>query len=206
MRLRTLDTRWRTFRASILLPAVFLISLASGCAAFKASQQPAKKNLGVLSQGTPRTHVIAELGAPVWSDNRGPDTVDVFAFKQGYCKPVKAGRALVHAAGDVMTFGLWEVVGIPAETLIDGTDVKVEVHYDHDQVVERVDVIAGEKAINPPKLFAWHPRQSTKSAAASETAIAADAKPSSAVRPAAAIVADEADSEEMAVSDSPTRR
>src|ERR1700749_1418432 len=89
-----------------LLSAV--AAAVSGCAALKATQQPGKKDLGVLNQGMPRTHVIAELGAPLWSDERDGDIVDVFAFRQGYSKGVKAGRALIHGAADVATFGLWE--------------------------------------------------------------------------------------------------
>ena len=131
-----------------------LCTLSGGCAAIKATQQPPKRDMGVLSQGVPRTHVIAELGSPLWSDQHEGDTVDVFAFKQGYKKSTKAARALVHGAADVATFGLWEVVGIPAETLVDGTDVQLEVHYGPQQTVERVVIIKGEKAVNPPKLFA----------------------------------------------------
>jgi hypothetical protein len=141
-----------------------------GCAAVKATQQPPKKDLGVLSEGTARTHVIAELGAPTWSDERGGDIVDVFAFKQGYTKGVKAGRALIHGAADVATFGLWEVVGIPAEMLADGTDVRVEVHYDAKQVVRSVEVIKGQKAFEQPKLVAWWNRnRATKPAPQAES-------------------------------------
>jgi hypothetical protein len=125
----------------------------SGCAAIKASEQPGKRDLGVLHDGVPRTHVIAELGAPVWSEQRDGETVDVFTFKQGYRKSTKAARALVHGAADVATFGLWEVVGIPAETLADGTDVQLEVHYTAEQTVSHVDVIKGDKVVNPPKRF-----------------------------------------------------
>ncbi len=139
--------------------ALALAPLASGCAAMKASQQPPKRNLNVLSQGMPRTHVIAELGAPTWSDPRSETPVDVYSFKQGYTKGVKAGRALVHGAADVATWGLWEVVGIPAETLADGSDVQVAVYYDQNQQVNTVDVIKGEKVINPPKPFAWARRK-----------------------------------------------
>jgi hypothetical protein len=131
-------------------------ALSSGCAAVKATQQPDKRDMGVLQQGIPRTHVIAELGAPVWTDHQQGAPVDVFAFKQGYKKSTKAARALVHGAADVATFGLWEVVGIPAEAIADGTDVQLEVHYNPDQTVQRVVVIKGEKAVNPPEpvLFA----------------------------------------------------
>ena len=34
---------------------------------------------------------------------------------QGYRKGVKVARAIGHGAADVMTLGLWEVVGRPTE-------------------------------------------------------------------------------------------
>ena len=176
------------FGSSQALPLLIVVfaALAAGCAAVKATQQPGKKDLSILSAGTPRTHVIAELGTPLWSDARDGDTVDVFAFKQGYTKGVKAGRALVHGAADVATFGLWEVVGIPAEMIADGTDVRVEVHYDPRQVVRTVEVIKGDSAFQKPKFATWWQRHRM-------------GKP----RPQA----ESADAEsEVAVEDSPTRR
>jgi hypothetical protein len=104
----------------------------------------------VLEAGVPRTHVIAELGAPTWSDERENETTDVFTFKQGYKKETKAVRALAHGAADVATLGLWEVVGIPFETIADGTDVQVEVSYGADQKVSSVSVIKGDHVVNPP--------------------------------------------------------
>ena len=150
--------KWRSKPGSALFTMLLLSATAAasagGCAAMKATQQPGKRDMGVLHDGVPRTHVIAELGTPVWSEKRDGETVDVFTFKQGYAKSTKAARALVHGAADVATFGLWEVVGIPAETLADGTDVQLEVHYTPEQIVSRVEVIKGDKAVNPPKLFA----------------------------------------------------
>jgi hypothetical protein len=135
--------------ASIAVVIGALLLGSSGCAAFKATQQPNKKKLSVLTPGTPRSHVIAELGAPVYTEEREGVTTDVFAFKQGYSKGVKAGRALVHGAADVVTGGLWEVVGIPAESLADGTDVKVEVVYDQRRAVQSIEVIEGQDEFVP---------------------------------------------------------
>ena len=64
------------------------------------------------------------------------------------------------------TLGLWEVVGLPAEIMIDGTDVQVEVHYDRQQTVDHIVVLKEDKAINPPRLFRrkhrpGRPRRST---------------------------------------------
>lgn len=136
----------------LLLTGTLLLS-ASGCAVMKATQQPDKKNLSVLSQGTPRTHLIAELGPPIWSEERRGVTTDVFVFKQGYSKGTKAGRAFVHGAADVATSGLWEIVGVPAETLANGTPVKVQVVYDSTQKVSDIEVIEGQDAIEPRPLF-----------------------------------------------------
>ena len=118
-----------------------------GCSVMKATQQPDRKNLDVLSKGTPRTHVIAELGAPVWSDSKDGGTTDVFAFKQGYSRWNKAGRAMFHGAADVATFGLWEVVGTPVETIADGKDMKLQVSYDTEQKVRDIEVIKGADLI-----------------------------------------------------------
>lgn len=132
---------------STLIQAAFglLLFNASGCAAMKAAQQPDKKDLTVLREGTPRTRVIAELGEPTHTDQpaSGQDRTDVFSFKQGYSKGVKVGRVLGHCAADVVTWGLWEVIGIPAETLANGTDVQVAVRYDGHDEVQQVEVFKG---------------------------------------------------------------
>ncbi len=146
------------------LAAGLFLSTAAGCAAYKATQQPDKKNVGVLAPGTQRSRVLAELGAPLWSEERDGERVDLFAFKQGYRKSTKAARALVHGAGDVLTGGLWEVVGIPAESLADGSDVKVEVTYDENRRVKTVDCIEGENVITPRGLFGRKAKPPVKTA------------------------------------------
>lgn len=135
------------FPALFWILAALAATGASGCAAVKASRQPDKKDLGVLHQGVPRTHVIAELGRPEWTRDREGMITDVFSFKQGYSKGVKATRALAHGAADVVTGGLWEVIGIPAETLADGTEVQVVVSYDNLENVHAVQVIKGQKVL-----------------------------------------------------------
>ncbi len=169
----------RTTAATVLL----LPMLASGCAAIKATQQPNKRDMAVLDRGVPRTHVIAELGQPVWSDRPYAATVDVFSFKQGYSKGTKAARALVHGAADVATLGIWEVVGIPVESIADGTDVQVEVHYRPDQTIDHVVVIKGEKAVHPAPLFAYKPRKrpTKETAAVADNALPVPPQPSAVV-------------------------
>jgi outer membrane protein assembly factor BamE (lipoprotein component of BamABCDE complex) len=141
--------------------AIALLLLAPGCAVVKATQQPEKRNLNVLNPGAPRNHVIAELGAPIYSEERNGTTTDIFAFRQGYSKGTKAGRAFAHGAADVLTWGLWEVVGTPLESLADGTPVKVQVTYDAQRNVQFVDVMEGPPELQTRDIAAYPPPDQT---------------------------------------------
>ncbi|HEX7447470.1 MAG TPA: hypothetical protein VF306_07990 [Pirellulales bacterium] len=162
---------WLAFRSKLAIVATAVASCVvlsgSGCAAVKAARQPDKKNLGVLHEGTPRTHVVAELGPPTWTRPRPDGSIeDVFSFKQGYSKGAKMGRAFMHGAADVATGGLWEVVGIPAEIWADGTDVQVVVSYDKDERVKYRQFIKGQEAVQPRKgLLARRKNRNTRSVA-----------------------------------------
>ena len=129
-------------RLSLVL--VSILMMTSGCSVFMAAIQPDAKDLSVLKEGTPRSHVIAELGPPVWSGEKNGTRVDIFAFRQGYSSAAKAGRAFFHGAADVVTLGLWEVIATPIESIASGTDTKAEVTYDRDDRVKSVEMIRQE--------------------------------------------------------------
>lgn len=57
---------------------------------------------------------------------------EIFSFTQGYSGGVKAGRAFFHGAADVLTLGVWEVVGTPAEAVFDGDKMAYHVRYDEE--------------------------------------------------------------------------
>ncbi|MBB77119.1 MAG: hypothetical protein CMJ75_21650 [Planctomycetaceae bacterium] len=108
-----------------------------------AARAPDKKDLSVLSLGVSRAQVIAELGPPVHQSSDELGDRDVFSFQQGYSLPARVGRATVHAVGDVVTLGLWEVVSTPLESSLTGEGVQAEVRYDRDQYVRRVEYFSG---------------------------------------------------------------
>lgn len=144
-----MESRKSLLSRAIVLQAISFFAVGtillttSGCSVYKASNQPGKKNLSVLGTGTPRSYVIAELGAPVWSGEKDGGKADVFTFTQGYSTGAKVGRAAFHAAADVVTIGLWEVVATPIETIADGTDMKVEITYDAEERVKVVSYLQG---------------------------------------------------------------
>ena len=123
-----------------MAPAFFigLLFLNTGCSVYMAAHQPSAKNLSVLDPGTPRSQVIAELGAPAWSGEKNGSKADVFTLTQGYSTGAKTVRALFHGTADVFSLGLWEVVSTPGELIFSGTDMKVEVVYDEKDRVKSV--------------------------------------------------------------------
>jgi len=109
-----------------------------------AYSQPDKKDLNVLNKGTPRTLVVAELGQPAFTETRDDVRTDIFIFVQGYSSGAKAGRVAFHSAADVLTLGLWEVLGTPVEMAADGNEVKVKVAYDARECVDYIQVLKGD--------------------------------------------------------------
>lgn len=128
-----------------LLAVVITASLfLQGCAVFMAANQPGKKDVNMFREGVPRSALIAEFGAPVSSEKKNGVRHDIFSFVQGYTTPVKIGRALFHGAADVFTFGLWEILGTPAEATFDGKEMIYKVSYDEDDNVKSVALLKKE--------------------------------------------------------------
>ncbi len=137
----------RPFGFSVVVSLCLMVGLfsQSGCAVFMAAKQPPKKDLSVLSVGAPRSLLLAELGQPVSTDTKDGKRVDLFSFTQGYSKGAKTGRALFHGAADVMTLGLWEVVGTPTEVVFSGKKMSFEVTYDAKDRVEKISDISKQE-------------------------------------------------------------
>lgn len=157
-------------RLALLLIAAFFCSMNTGCAVMMAAKAPGKKDMGVLTPGVSRSQVVAELGPPVQSRTYGWGAKDVFSFKQGYTMPTKVSRSIVHGAADVMTLGLWEVAGTPLEGSLQGEDVRAEVAYDANDMVQRVEYFSGAHlAHGGPTLASWMRGSGTR-----QTAIVGD--------------------------------
>lgn len=130
------------FRGFILLVILVFTSSMSGCSVYMASHQPDKKDVSLFKKGTPRSMLLGEFGYPTASTNHDGKKWDIWRFKQGYSDGAKTGRAVGHAAMDVLTLGIWEVAGTPIETAADGTEVAYEVAYDNDDNVSDVVLLS----------------------------------------------------------------
>ena len=120
------------------IAAVGFALTAAGCSVAMAAHQPSRKDVGLFTHGVPRNLVVAEVGAPVTTESKGGKRVDVYSFTQGYSKAARVSRTIGHGAADVLTFGLWEVVGTPTESVFNGKRVVYEVTYDASDRIENV--------------------------------------------------------------------
>lgn len=106
-----------------------------------AANQPAKKDMRTFNSGVPREIVISEFGAPIHTETENGKKVDLFKFTQGYSQGNKVIRTVGHGTMDVLTLGLWEVIGTPTESTFNGKDIVTKVTYDQNNKVEHVEYL-----------------------------------------------------------------
>lgn len=103
--------------------------LLSACLVGMALNGQKDPDLRVVKQNVHRTDVEMQLGAPVKVDTAPNGSVTaVYEYEVG--KEPSTGRAVAHGVMDVLTLGIWEVVGTPVEVL-KGDTLHVIVTYDN---------------------------------------------------------------------------
>ncbi|WP_374087931.1 hypothetical protein [Methylomicrobium lacus] len=93
---------------------VFIFSLPA-CSVYKAATQPGPADLTGIGIGSPRSELIAKLGAPkLVDDDKTGKKQDVFEFQSGLPQASKI-RIIPYLAADVFTAGLAELLLWPLE-------------------------------------------------------------------------------------------
>jgi len=124
---------WARRAHSRSVPALILVGLLSGCSVGMALSGSEKPDLGAVKVGSSRGEVEMHLGNPTSSLAVGDgQRADVYEYEIG--NEPSAGRAIGHGAMDVLTFGLWEVVGTPIEG-VQGERCNATITYDRDDKV-----------------------------------------------------------------------
>lgn len=122
--------------------ASIYVAASSGCAVVMAAKQPDYKNVELFKPGTTRGQLLGEFGQPVSTETRKDGTkCDTFSFTQGYSGGAKAGRAVLHGVADVLTLGLWEIIGTPTEAVLNGNTVGYQACYGADERVTEVTLL-----------------------------------------------------------------
>ena len=97
-------------------------------------------NIGVLEIGQKRDIVLLNLGQPAKTAAKEGMRTDVFHLERG--NQPSSGRAVGHAVMDVLTLGLWEVVGTPIEGF-SGNTFTLSIEYDADERVTSINTTPG---------------------------------------------------------------
>ena len=87
-------------------------------------------DLTVVKQQAYRTDIEMQLGSPIKVDTApNGQTTAVYQYEVG--KEPSTGRAVAHGVMDVLTLGIWEVVGTPVE-VFKGDTLTLIATYDKD--------------------------------------------------------------------------
>lgn len=134
--------------ATALILSLAVLSTQAGCAATMAARQPGKISIDKVKPGVDREKVVSILGAPLnKKDMEDGKFSEIYKVKQGYSTTVKALRAVGHVTGDLLTLFLWEIAGIPIESIYDGDDLSIKILYGKEGNVIHVDVTRVEDDI-----------------------------------------------------------
>jgi hypothetical protein len=128
------------FLARFFTCAVLACTL-SGCSIYMAASQPQAKKISLFKVGTPKSLLMAEFGTPQAKITRKGKEYEIYAFETGSHTGVKAAKVGAYAVANVLTLGLFEVVGTPLETLIRSKDMAYEVSFDKNDLVDHVAVL-----------------------------------------------------------------
>jgi hypothetical protein len=97
-------------RAYVLAATVLL----SGCSVGMAVSGNHNPELGAVRSGVPRSEIEMHLGSPVQISSL-KDGLVYATYEYEVGNEPSAGRAIGHGVMDVLTLGLWEIVGTPIE-------------------------------------------------------------------------------------------
>lgn len=120
----------------------FILLVFAGCSVGMAISGKPEPNLGAFRVGSMRGEVEVQLGSPISSTSL-PDgrRIDVYEYELGN-RP-SAGRAVGHAVLDVLTLGLWELVGTPIEAF-QGSKHRIAITYGPDEKVMDIKPVSSQ--------------------------------------------------------------
>jgi hypothetical protein len=130
--LQRIEVTMKGFRdLALAIASLAFLSACSVGMAISGSQNP---DLGAVKVGASRGEVELQLGSPVRSASLDDGArADIYEYEIG--NEPSAGRAVGHGVMDVLTLGLWEIVGTPIEGF-QGEKHQATITYDqNDRVV-----------------------------------------------------------------------
>lgn len=116
--------------------------MLQGCSVGMAMSGKKQPELGAIRVGATRGEMELQLGSPIEVREENGHRVDIYEYEIG--NEPSAGRAIGHGVMDVLTLGIWEVVGTPVEGF-QGEKKRLMLTYDEHDVVTKVGTITVPK-------------------------------------------------------------
>ena len=123
-------------RIMYAISIVMITVMLSGCAVGMALYGKRTPNISNIRREMHRDEVIMTFGNPIKTmtkDDGG--RIDEFEYQVG--NDPSAGRAVGHAVMDVLTWGVWEIIGTPIEAF-QGKTCHITIEYDKDDKVTKI--------------------------------------------------------------------
>ena len=118
-----------------LMIVISLLCLC-GCSVGMALSGKKEPNIGAIKVGSTRGEVEMHLGPPTTSSTlENGMRVDIYEYELG--NESSAGLAIGHGVMDVLTLGLWEIVGTPIEGF-QGEKRQITITYDNNDCVKSI--------------------------------------------------------------------
>ena len=120
---------------------LLLLIPMGACSVGMAMSGKPSPNLGAVQKGVSRGEVEMHLGSAAQTTTHPDGTItSVYNYEVG--NDPSAGRAIGHAALDVLTLGAWEIVGTPVEG-VQGEKYQAFVTYDEQGDTEKISTQKG---------------------------------------------------------------
>jgi hypothetical protein len=88
-------------------------------------------NVSSLKIGAARQEMLFNMGEPIKTKADSNKQTDYFKTSRGNQPSV--GRAAFHIVMDLLTFGIWEVIGVPMEAM-GSSSTTIQVDYEDEKV------------------------------------------------------------------------
>lgn len=97
-----------------ILTLLLVISSLTGCSAVMAAKGKREANVSALQYGDTKNMVLAKIGyQPIRNYMDKEKQIEIYEIEYG--NEASTGRAIAHGTLDILTLGVWELVGTPLE-------------------------------------------------------------------------------------------
>ena len=126
----------------MLYMSLITVLLLQGCSVIMAGKKQTRRNTKIIRVGEHRDIIVQTLGAPDMSATTGNGSKDIYKIVEKAGTDGSKFFAIAgHATMDVLTLGLWEIIGTPLELATQETPTSFILYYDQDYILQSYESI-----------------------------------------------------------------